>query len=210
MSRIAISLLILSLGAVSATPFGATIGGGWDNWFAALEIPFLPPINIKGVTFEIKQNLSTIFFDPVINYSFNTTEKYLELVTNHSDLQIAEYVSSGQVLGMDVSGDGTVHGILGGGTHNRISYTSKSADSFCVVPGSVKVNFDTVTASLVMTGMKNKALQTLIDNFIHTNEAKLGKLASVFINKEWGPAINKYVSNVMNSICGEIPPSAAN
>merc|ERR1712183_262672 len=196
MCRLAL-IAVLCVAAVSAAP----APGGLDNWFLEATIPYLPEITIKGVTVKLDGNISIALTDPDFHYDFKTTAKSVELTDKSFTLSVGHYKVDGSVAGMDISGDGTIL--------FQLSYTSKSADSFCAVDGSVKLAFETHTAAVTITGMKDATVAALITNFVKENQAKLGSLVSNLINTNYGADINKYVVPMLNSICGDLPPPSA-
>merc|ERR1712168_1116050 len=133
MCRLAL-IAVLCVAAASAAP----APGGLDNWFLEATIPYLPEITIKGVTVKLDGNISIALTDPDFHYDFKTTDKSFTLSVGH-------YKVDGSVAGMDISGDGTILFQLSDTTSNKVSYPSKSADSFCAVDGSVKLAFETHT-----------------------------------------------------------------
>merc|ERR1712215_576115 len=186
MCRLAL-IAVLCVAAVSAAP----APGGLDNWFLEATIPYLPEITIKGVTVKLDGNIS------------------IDLTDKSFTLSVGHYKVDGSVAGMDISGDGTILFQLSDTPSNKVSYPSKSADSFCAVDGSVKLAFETHTAAVTITGMKDATVAALITNFVKENQAKLGSLVSNLINTNYGADINKYVVPMLNSICGDLPPPSA-
>merc|ERR1712168_1485559 len=193
MCRLAL-IAVLCVAAVSAAP----APGGLDNWFLEATIPYLPEITIKGVTVKLDGNISIALTDPDFHYDFKTTAKSVELTDKSFTLSVGHY-----------KGDGTILFQLSDTTSNKVSYTSKSADSFCAVDGSVKLAFETHTAAVTITGMKDATVAALITNFVKENQATLGDTVSNLINTNYGADINKYVVPMLNSICGDLPPPSA-
>merc|ERR1712055_86111 len=204
MCRLAL-IAALCVAAVSAAP----APGGLDNWFLEATIPYLPEITIKGVTVKLDGNISIALTDPDFKYDFKTTAKDVELTDKSFTLSVGHYKTVGSVAGMDISGDGSILFQLSDTTSNKVSYTSKSADSFCAVDGTVKLAFETHTASVTITGMKDATVAALITNFVKENQATLGDTVSNLINTNYGADINKYVVPMLNSICGDLPPPSA-
>merc|ERR1711970_1245560 len=203
MSRLSFSLVVLCLGAVSAAP------SGLDNWFFELTVPYIPEFTVDGVTVNLQGNITHMFTDPDFTYDLQTTAKTATLSAKTTMLSVGHYKTSGSVEGMDISGEGEIAFELSGGASETLSYTSKSADSFCVVPGSVKIAAKTNQASLTITGMKDKTVHDLITGFVSANQAKLGSMAAQAINSNYGADINKYAVPILNSICGDLPPPSA-
>merc|ERR1712168_1132285 len=193
MCRLAL-IAVLCVAAVSAAP----APGGLDNWFLEATIPYLPEITIKGVTVKLDGNISIALTDPDFHYDFKTTAKSVELTDKSFTLSVGHYKVDGSVLFQ-----------LSDTTSNKVSYTSKSADSFCAVDGSVKLAFETHTAAVTITGMKDATVAALITNFVKENQATLGDTVSNLINTNYGADINKYVVPMLNSICGDLPPPSA-
>merc|ERR1711887_166456 len=191
MSRLSFSLVVLCLGAVSAAP------SGLDNWFFELTVPYIPEFTVDGVTVNLQGNITHMFTDPDFTYDLQTTAKTATLSAKTTMLSVGHYKTSGSVEGMDISGEGEIAFELSGGASETLSYTSKSADSFCVVPGSVKIAAKANQASLMITGI------------VSANQAKLGDMAAQYINSNYGAQINKYFAAIINSICGDLPPPPA-
>merc|ERR1711887_249319 len=201
-------LALMCVAAVLAAP-ATPAPGGLDNWFLEATIPYIPDFTIKGVSVSLGGNISIALTDPDFMYDFKTTAKSVELTDKSFTLSEGHYKIAGNVAGLDISGDGSILFQLSDTTSNKVSYTSKSADSFCAVDGSVKLAFKTNTASVTITGMKDATVAALITNFVKENQATLGSLVSNLINTNYGADINKYVVPMLNSICGDLPPPSA-
>merc|ERR1711970_1220909 len=199
MVRLAL-IAVMPVAAVSAAP-ATPAPGGLDNWFLEATIPYIPDFTIKGVSVSLGGNISIALTDPDFMYDFKTTAKSVELTDKSFTLSVGHYKIAGNVAGLDISGDGSIL--------FQLSYTTKSADSFCAVDGSVKLAFMTHTASVTITGMKDATVAALITNFVKENQATLGDTVSNLINTNYGADINKYVVPMLNSICGDLPPPSA-
>merc|ERR1712055_925924 len=132
MSRLSFSLVVLCLGAVSAAP------SGLDNWFFELTVPYIPEFTVDGVTVNLQGNITHMFTDPDFTWDLQTTAKTATLSAKTTMLSVGHYKTSGSVEGMDISGEGEIAFELSGGASETLSYTSKSADSFCVELMSIR------------------------------------------------------------------------
>merc|ERR1711970_466227 len=183
--------------------------GKLDNWFLEWTVPYTTPVEYQGFKMAWSDNITHMLTDPDVTWDVKTTTKSFMLSTTTSSTDIGKYVSSRTVMGMDLSGEGTIFGELSDTTSNTLTYTSPSADSWCVVEGSVKFVIKTHSAVLKITGMKDATVQALIENYVKENQAKLGGQATALIQKNFGKQINKYFAAIMNSICGELPPPSS-
>merc|ERR1711973_1023559 len=197
------SRLALSLGAASANP---VVGGQDDPWFLTWTIPYVPTETISGVTVTLSDNITHTFSEPTLTYDLQTTAKTATLKTTMSGIWVGHYKTHGTVEGMNLGGEGDISFVLSGGESITLSYTSTSADSWCAVPGSWKVGMSTTKADLVITGMEDSTVHDLITGFVASNQATLGSTVADLINTNYGADINKYLTAIINSICGDLPP----
>merc|ERR1719435_172378 len=140
--------------------------------------------------------------DHIINLA--TTIKYVSIDNTAFGIKVGHYKLAGKVASFDISGDGTMDLELTDHIINQASYTSTAADSFCAVPGSVKVFFQTHAAKLAITGMKDQSVENLLMSYVNSNGASLGTTIGDLINTNYGADINKFVVPAINAICKDL------
>merc|ERR1711875_29647 len=188
MARLAVTAALLLGALVSAAPADPV---PVPTQFS-ITIPEIPKTTIAGITFQADKGVVLTFTGIKLATSFDTTEKSITLTNGEFEAKVNHYVTSGDVQGLDISGDGTIVLDLGGNVINEISYTSTSADSFCAVAGSAKLD---------ITGMKDSSVEQLFETFIDSNQATLGGLVSNLIMTNYGDQINEKLVALINSIC---------
>merc|ERR1719318_1821123 len=188
---------------VAALFLGALVSAGVvpNTEVADVPVPTIPQVTIDGVTFEATMPTILTFTGISLSNNFDTVDKSIVLTNGAFEADLKHYITRGSVLGLDISGAGTIDLKLGGNIVNTVSYKSTSAESFCPVENTFNVDIVTHTASVAITGMKDPSVAAIIEAYVSENAADLGSQISGLIMSSYGADINKYAYAMINSIC---------
>ncbi|XP_044733904.1 protein takeout-like [Chrysoperla carnea] len=183
--------------------------------YPTLNIPVLSPLKIPQIKVENNGQLNIVLNDAIVrgleeskvsNFNIDLKSNHLRFILNIPNLNIqAEYVMSGQLLVLPLSGKGPANVTASNGDYDiDIAYTLYE-----------KNDIQYIKLEKVDVKLDIKGLQFHFDNLLNANK-QISDDANAFLNKEWRQvlkdlepalkeAIEVIVLQVANGIVDKVP-----